>query len=53
MTCFLDHIEAYSVNEECLNWNAPLAWLAAFLDDRRSVRSIATRTAGATKPITR
>ena len=43
MTCFLDHIEAYSVNEECLNWNAPLAWLAAFLDEHRGARSGAGR----------
>ena len=44
MTCFLDHIEAYSVNEECLNWNAPLAWLAAFLDEHRAARSGASRS---------
>jgi len=31
--CFIDHIEAYSVNEVAINWNAPLAWVAAFLDD--------------------
>ncbi len=43
MTCFLDHIEAYSVNEECLNWNAPLAWLAAFMDEHRAVRSVDER----------
>ena len=32
--CFIDHIEAWSVNEVTINWNAPLAWVAAFLDDR-------------------
>jgi endoglucanase len=32
--CFVDHIEAYSVNEITINWNAPLAWLAAWLDER-------------------
>jgi endoglucanase len=31
--CFIDHIGAYSVNEVAINWNAPLAWVAAFLDD--------------------
>jgi endoglucanase len=31
--CFVDHIEAYSVNEITINWNAPLAWLAAWLDE--------------------
>jgi endoglucanase len=33
--CYLDHYEAYSLNEVCLNWNAPLAWVAAWLDERR------------------
>ncbi|HKP61254.1 MAG TPA: glycoside hydrolase family 9 protein [Polyangiales bacterium] len=31
--CFLDHIESFSTNEVTINWNAPLAWVAAFLDD--------------------
>jgi endoglucanase len=31
--CFVDHIEAYSVNEITINWNAPLGWLAAWLDE--------------------
>jgi endoglucanase len=31
--CFLDHIEAWSVNEITINWNAPFAWVAAFLDE--------------------
>jgi endoglucanase len=30
---FIDHIESYSTNEVTINWNAPLAWVAAFLDD--------------------
>lgn len=29
--CYLDHIEAWSVNECTINWNTPLAWLSAFL----------------------
>lgn len=29
--CYLDHIEAWSVNECTINWNASLAWLAGFL----------------------
>jgi endoglucanase len=33
LKCFADNIEAYSVNEEAINWNAALAWTAAFLDD--------------------
>jgi endoglucanase len=32
--CFVDHIEAYSVNEITINWNAPLAWVAAWLDEK-------------------
>jgi len=31
--CFVDNIESYSTNEITINWNAPLAWLAAFLDE--------------------
>ena len=26
--CFVDHVEAYSVNEVTVNWNSALAWLA-------------------------
>jgi endoglucanase len=26
--CFVDHIEAYSVNEVTVNWNSALAWIA-------------------------
>ncbi|WP_395839714.1 glycoside hydrolase family 9 protein [Cystobacter fuscus] len=29
--CFIDDIESYSTNELTINWNAPLAWIAAFL----------------------
>ncbi len=29
--CYLDHIEAWSVNECCINWNASLAWLTGFV----------------------
>ncbi len=32
--CYVDNIEAYSVNEIAINWNAPLAWIAAFLDEK-------------------
>lgn len=31
--CFLDNIESFSTNEVTINWNAPLVWVAAFLDD--------------------
>ena len=29
--CYLDNIEAWSVNECTINWNAPLAWMVSFL----------------------
>lgn len=32
--CFADNIEAWSVNEITINWNAPLAWAAAYLDEK-------------------
>ena len=32
--CFVDHIESWSTNEITINWNAPLAWIAGFLDER-------------------
>jgi endoglucanase len=34
--CFVDNIEAWSANEIAINWNAPLAWVAAFLDEKGS-----------------
>ncbi|GAA5527372.1 glycoside hydrolase family 9 protein [Herpetosiphon gulosus] len=32
--CFVDHIESWSTNEITINWNAPLAWVAAYLDEK-------------------
>jgi endoglucanase len=32
-TCWMDDIQAYSVNEVTINWNAPLAWLLDFQND--------------------
>ena len=29
--CYADNIEAYSVNECTINWNAPLCWITAFV----------------------
>ena len=31
--CYLDHLDAWGVNEVAINWNAPLAWVSAYLDD--------------------
>ena len=30
--CFVDDIDSWSTNEITINWNAPLVWVAAFLD---------------------
>ena len=32
-TCYVDNTDSYSTNEVAINWNAALAWTAAFLDD--------------------
>ncbi len=34
-TCWKDDIDLFTVNEVTINWNAPLAWLAAWLDEGR------------------
>lgn len=31
--CYLDHIEAWSVNECTINWNSPLAWVSGYLTE--------------------
>ena len=31
--CFTDHIKAWSTNEITINWNSPLAWITAYLDE--------------------
>ena len=30
--CWADDVESYALNEVAVNWNAPLAWVAAWLD---------------------
>jgi len=35
MKCFMDHIESWSTNEVTINWNAPLAWATAYLDENK------------------
>ncbi|WP_417231946.1 glycoside hydrolase family 9 protein [Brevundimonas sp.] len=32
-TCWRDDVQAYSLNEVAINWNAPLVWVAAFVDE--------------------
>jgi endoglucanase len=36
--CFVDNIEAWSVNEITINWNSPFAWVAAFLDEKSDAK---------------
>ena len=33
--CWRDNAFAYALNEVAINWNAPLLWVAAYLDDTR------------------
>jgi endoglucanase len=33
--CYLDDIMAFASNELTINWNAPLAWVSAFVADQR------------------
>jgi endoglucanase len=39
-TCHLDHIESWSLNDVTINWNAPLAWVVAYLDEVAQRRRI-------------
>jgi endoglucanase len=32
--CFADNIESWATNEIAINWNAPLAWVLFFLDEK-------------------
>jgi endoglucanase len=32
-TCWRDDVRAYALNEVAINWNAPLVWVAAYLDE--------------------
>ncbi|RSM91518.1 endoglucanase [Kibdelosporangium aridum] len=34
--CFVDHIEAYSLNEVTVNWNSALAWIANWAAEKSS-----------------
>jgi len=38
--CYVDDVDAYSVNEVAINWNAPLAWVAAWLDERGQGKAV-------------
>lgn len=38
--CYVDSIEAWSVNEVTINWNAPFAWVMSFIEDEASEAEI-------------
>jgi endoglucanase len=35
MKCWADDTRSYALNEVAINWNAPLVWVSAWLDERR------------------
>jgi len=54
--CYADNYQSYSTNEEAINWNAPLAWLSAYMDEKGGgvvvgPTSTPTRTATLTIPV--
>ncbi len=32
--CYIDSRDSYSTNEVAINWNAPLTWVAAYLNEQ-------------------
>ena len=40
--CYIDNVNAWSVNEITINWNAPLVWVAAYLDEQAEPAPAAT-----------
>lgn len=47
--CFIDNIEAWSVNEITINWNAPFAWVTHYLDEKGAAKAPAKADATAAK----
>jgi endoglucanase len=39
LTCWSDEAQAFTQNEVAINWNAPLVWVAAFVDNTRNLRT--------------
>ncbi|MFE6038172.1 glycoside hydrolase family 9 protein [Streptomyces sp. NPDC056452] len=42
--CYLDDIGSWATNEVTINWNAPLAFIASYLDDAGDGRGTTSRT---------
>lgn len=38
--CYIDDLGSWTTNEVTINWNAPLAWCTAFLDETRDVSQL-------------
>ena len=38
LRCYIDNAKAYSTNEVTINWNSPLAWASAYMDEMGSGR---------------
>ncbi len=41
-TYYIDHVDSWSTNEVTIYWNASLAWVASFLNEKRSFESAVT-----------
>lgn len=48
--CFVDNIEAWSANEITINWNAPLAWVLSFLDEKGATPPLAAKASAPAEP---
>jgi endoglucanase len=42
--CYLDDIQAYSVNEVAINWNSALAWVAAWAGEKEKAGAVVDTT---------
>ena len=51
--CYADNYESYATNEITINWNAPLAWLASYLDEKGGGTVSPTATPAITNTPTR
>ena len=50
--CFADNIESWATNEICINWNAPFAWVLAYLDEKGATPPETKRAAAVVQPPT-
>ncbi len=44
--CYVDDVQAYSVNECAINWNSPLAWVTGFLCEQNGGIAVSAPSAG-------